>query len=674
MFLTKLIEKAAADVYNYADITGNARAKDVILSLLGYTPSLKVAAAIEQDFLNLDEHNDMFGDYMRYRLPLSRLSVNSFGRALFDFAVFFAVYPEVLFALGNEHTRLTLENALKFIDISANVTSDYNDYRQQFERLSRLLTTDNTESELPFFKRSLRLDARYMDYMCGVVGVPKEYERVFDMSSLRYVERMSEVNAQHIDDIVARLQTGGTYHVRGSDNEELLYILSVAEQDADIEFLHVDFQRLFACIKEGDDALWALHRELILNEVALCVHNISIVEDEQGHKWAFLLQLLNNELSELSGAPIFLLSDRSVNLIPYTRQLISVTDIPDFTRVQRSELFEFFADKAGLRQEIDCSLLAGKYMLSRLQTQKAVELISLLPEKDDRSVAAACNSVIPAPRQGNIKKINASYKLEQLKLHPRQRLAIENIVDHVRYRFKVYDTWGMDKKYAYGKNVSALFVGPPGTGKTMAVHVMSDMLNLPLYSINLSQVVDKYVGETEKRLEEIFETAEKSNVILFFDEADSIFGKRSDITDSKDKYANSEVSYILQRLEQYEGIVILATNLKKNIDDAFLRRMRYIVDFPQPTPELRLEIWRSVFAPQVPLEEPDFDFLAHNFELSGGMIKNIALNATFLAAADQGSVTMKHIFISIKNENSKVGKTMLVHDFGMYSPLMTDVL
>ena len=170
---------------------------------------------------------------------------------------------------------------------------------------------------------------------------------------------------------------------------------------------------------------------------------------------------------------------------------------------------------------------------------------------------------------------------------------------------------------------------------------MATLLELPLYQINLSQVVDKYIGETEKRLEDIFDTAEKSNTILFFDEADAIFGKRSEVSDAKDKYANTEVSYILQRIEQYEGIVILATNYKKNIDEAFMRRMRYLIEFTLPGPALREEIWRSAFAAEVPLDHVDFAYLARQFELSGGAIKNIVLNAAFSAAREGSAVGMR---------------------------------
>ncbi|MBQ6886964.1 MAG: ATP-binding protein [Lachnospiraceae bacterium] len=224
----------------------------------------------------------------------------------------------------------------------------------------------------------------------------------------------------------------------------------------------------------------------------------------------------------------------------------------------------------------------------------------------------------------------------------------------------------MQSKYTYGTGVSCLFAGPPGTGKTMAAQIMSTMLELPLYRVDLSQVVDKYIGETEKKLEAIFNLAEKSNTILFFDEADSIFGKRSEVSEAKDRYANTEVSYILQRIDEYDGIVILATNFKNNIDEAFMRRIRYVVEFVMPDAEMRYEIWKGCFPAEVPVEDIDFQYLANRFELSGGNIKNIVLNAVFLAAAEDVPVNMMHILESLRMEKLKMGKVMIARDFGEY--------
>ena len=204
----------------------------------------------------------------------------------------------------------------------------------------------------------------------------------------------------------------------------------------------------------------------------------------------------------------------------------------------------------------------------------------------------------------------------------------------------------------------------------MAANVLSSALMIPLYRIDLSQVVDKYIGETEKRLEEIFSYAQNTNVILFFDEADAIFGKRTEVTDAKDKYANTEVSFILQRIEEYNGIVVLTSNMKNNIDTAFMRRMKCVVHFEMPDEAARCEILRSCFAPGVPREEIDFQFLAERVELSGGYLKNIVLNAVFLAAARKEAVTMEDMVRSVIAEYEKIGQVASFLDLGTYSYLV----
>ena len=216
---------------------------------------------------------------------------------------------------------------------------------------------------------------------------------------------------------------------------------------------------------------------------------------------------------------------------------------------------------------------------------------------------------------------------------------------------------------ANGLGISALFTGASGTGKTLAAEVLAQELRLDLYRIDLSQVVSKYIGETEKNLRRVFEAAEAGGAILLFDEADALFGKRSEVRDSHDRYANIEVSYLLQRMEAYRGLAILTTNLKNAIDSAFLRRIRFVVQFPFPDVTQRTEIWRRMFPPKLPTEGLDFPKLAR-LNVAGGNIRNIALNGAFLAADAGESVGMAHLLRAARSEYAKLEKSLTEAEVG----------
>ena len=254
-------------------------------------------------------------------------------------------------------------------------------------------------------------------------------------------------------------------------------------------------------------------------------------------------------------------------------------------------------------------------------------------------------------------KVDPHYTWEDLIL-PKDKVAqLKEICLQVTNRYQVFSEWGFNQKLSYGKGLSVLFTGPPGTGKTMSAEIIANELQLDLYKIDLSGVVSKYIGETEKNLAKIFQEAETSNAILFFDEADALFGKRTEISDAHDRYANIETSYLLQKMEMYDGIVILASNLRENMDVAFTRRIRFIVDFPFPDVAGRTEIWKTHFPPQAPLSDDiDFHLLAQHFQIAGGNIKNIVLNAAFIAAANGRVIKMEHILHGTKREFEKIGK------------------
>jgi len=234
---------------------------------------------------------------------------------------------------------------------------------------------------------------------------------------------------------------------------------------------------------------------------------------------------------------------------------------------------------------------------------------------------------------------------------------LHSIATHVRWRALVYEGWGFADKGTRGLGISALFSGASGTGKTMAAEVLANELNLDLYRIDLSALVSKYIGETEKNLRRVFDAAEEGGAILLFDEADALFGKRSEVKDSHDRYANIEVSYLLQRVEAYRGLAILTSNLKNALDPAFMRRIRFVVHFPFPDSAQRIEIWRRIFPEATPTDGLNFEKLAR-LNLSGGNIRNLALSAAFQAASCGEPVRMGHLRAAARGEYAKLEKSL----------------
>jgi len=262
------------------------------------------------------------------------------------------------------------------------------------------------------------------------------------------------------------------------------------------------------------------------------------------------------------------------------------------------------------------------------------------------------------PRLGELaQRICATAASDDLILPRAQKQNLDDIALQVRQRLKVYETWGFAARSGRGLGISALFAGPSGTGKTMAAEVLAHTLKLELFRIDLSQVVSKYIGETEKNLRRVFDAAEESGAILFFDEADALFGKRTEVKDSHDRYANIEINYLLQRMEAYRGLAILATNLKESLDQAFMRRLRFVVNFPFPGPGERTEIWKRIFPPQTPTEPLDYHKLAR-LSVTGGSIRNIALYAAFLAAEEGTAVQMRQILRASRVEFTKLERAM----------------
>lgn len=275
----------------------------------------------------------------------------------------------------------------------------------------------------------------------------------------------------------------------------------------------------------------------------------------------------------------------------------------------------------------------------------------------------ACRLLSRPRLDGLAQRIEPAATWEMLVLPETQKRILREIAMHVRQRSRVYNDWGFASLGARGLGISALFAGASGTGKTMAAEVLANSIRLDLYRIDLSQVVSKYIGETEKNLRRVFDAAEEGGAILLFDEADALFGKRSEVKDSHDRYANIEVSYLLQRMESYRGLAILTTNMKEALDPAFLRRIRFVAEFPLPDAAQRAEIWRRIFPAGTPTENLRADLLAR-LNVAGGNIRNIAMSAAFLAADAGEPVRMSHLLRAARSECRKVEKALTDAEIG----------
>lgn len=271
-------------------------------------------------------------------------------------------------------------------------------------------------------------------------------------------------------------------------------------------------------------------------------------------------------------------------------------------------------------------------------------------------------------------QVDVRYTWDDIFLEETQKKNLKYACDRFRLRNRIGAQWEITKKNAYGNAVIVLMYGPPGTGKTMAAQVVANEVMTPLYRVDVSQIFSKYIGETQKNISRIFEEAQKRNVVLFFDEADALFTRRTEIKDAHDKYANSDTSFLLQKVEEYNGISILATNNFQSFDPAFMRRLTYVIHFERPDEDTRRAMWSSMISEKVPMgDDVDLDWLAEKLDdLSGSNIKSIIMTACFMAAADGQKLTMRHLILAVRLEYEKVGRLVDASVFEHYAVFFLD--
>ena len=548
---------------------------------------------------------------------------------------------------------------------------------RQYQTISDILCKkDNSGS---FLDTAFEADRRLYLYVRGSNETVPEYNGIIELytgeQNYNYFGQQSNI------DTLSHYLEGYDIHkskiymqLAGESGSGRKSLVKKAADKADFSVVYLDYQRLLARSDESQrDIINSVKRELIFYDAALCIHNI---EDDKKQSYKYIdkiLYLLENKLRDIN-KPVIITTITDTEIIPHTELPFTKVSLDCRILAERIEVWKKYSELYNI--QIDYEFYGVKYTLVPSQIAKVFLLLSQMSDADNRSleekICDCCRQVISMPEKGSIISVNSRQRLSDLKLPADKKEILNAICGYMKNYYKVYKDWNMDSRYSYGKGMTALFTGIPGTGKTMAAGCIAGELGIPLYRVDLSQIVDKYIGETEKKLEVVFKYAQSANVILFFDEADALFGKRSEVKDSKDKYANTEVSYILQRIEQYDGMVILASNFINNIDEAFMRRMKYVVEFQMPDSSIRKEIWKAGFSKEIPVDDIDYDYLADNIELSGGHIKNIIINAAFLAAKDNTAVNMTHILKSTQNEYYKLGKRLSAESFGEYSFCIDD--
>jgi ATPase family associated with various cellular activities (AAA) len=407
--------------------------------------------------------------------------------------------------------------------------------------------------------------------------------------------------------------------------------------------------------QEGLCRLWT--REVMLDGPALLVDCEDVEARESADAAVAFLEQIQ--------VPAFVATPQPLRRL---RRAVVRIEVGRPTAAEQRTVWEeaFPSERASLNGSLDALVAQFDLGTRALEAARLQAALPMPGEPPATRLWDACRAQARTRLDDLAQRIDATAGWDDLVLPESQRDLLCVIVAHARYRVQVYERWGFAARSARGLGISALFVGASGTGKTMAAEVLARELRLDLYRIDLSSVVSKYIGETEKNLRRVFDAAEESGAILLFDEADALFGKRTEVKDSHDRYANIEVSYLLQRMEAYRGLAILTTNFRTALDEAFLRRLRFIVDFPFPTAAQRAEIWRRIFPEETPTAELDLNRLAR-LSVPGGNVRNIAMIAAFFAAEAHSPVDMSHVLRAARAEYAKLEKPLTGTEIGGWS-------
>lgn len=520
-------------------------------------------------------------------------------------------------------------------------------------RLLRLVFT-NTDMSAP-----LRLRPVVLNFLLGVSTPPESYELYVPSGSL--AKPLIECDIpQRVADHLYNKPFGNIFVLSGAKGSGRTYQMKRFAEIYQVSILLLRYDE----IPSDTEKLRDLHSFSALHGCLLSVSDLP--ENEAPVKIETLLRNVrpSNLFIRCEDEPLFEAGEYTI--VPLAVPVPNQSERFDLWRSILGDLFpvEFI------------ELLSAQYRFTVGKILSACETVRshAAQENAENISTEALHTACRRQLAHNLGKLavraTCGFDWDDLILPPLQKQLLKHICDRVRHSGTVYNSWGLDCKASYGHGVHALFSGPPGTGKTMAAQIIAKTLGMELFKINLSSLVSKYIGETEKNLDAVFIEASKSGGILFFDEADAIFSRRGEQKDSHDKYANLQTAFLLQRFEDYDGVVLLATNLISNLDPAFMRRIHVRVDFPAPDRELRLKIWENQLTGngKAPLTgDIDIPFLSDAFELTGAGIKNIVMTAAFLSAADGVAVGMREVIRALTMEYSKNDKILSRNELGEYA-------
>ena len=585
-----------------------------------------------------------------------------------------------VFQVVNENGSLTaptVESAGRmYFGSHYSITTAYSEMSVCLEQLLPIMDL-RVNSNMPF-STVLSPDKRLIDFLFGrnPLRLDENYVRFFHMLTDDKELDPIMANTAQLEAMEISYEQGvRIFSWYGDEGSGRKFFIRQFCKKNQINAITMNCKKLFAYdFGFVEKALWAVNRECIFTDSCCCLNELDFREEEK-EKYIGYMDLAVSKLRE-HDILVFLMSRDKLPLKSVTDSDFTELELPTPGNQEREDCWNYFAQGYSLADEVELPEMATKFLFtpgkikSALYQAKSFAIMNHEIQISRAKLFEGCYNQMSSELTQKATKVKANFGFEDIVMNASQRETLQHAIDQMNFKKQVYDNWNYTKKYPYGRGLSILLFGAPGTGKSMCAQVIAHELNLELYRVDLSKVIDKYVGETEKSISMIFREAKKCNVVLFFDECDTLFAKRSDDGGSNQASNNNKTALLLQEVEAYDGVSVLATNYKHNIDPAFFRRMKYIVEFQFPDPDTREMLWRTTIPKDTPLaDDVDIRFLAERFEFVGGNIKNCILNAAFLAAADGDGKTvgMKHYLNAIKYEFVKTGKVFTRADFEPYA-------